>query len=122
MLKFFSRLIFSFFSNFVALLAASYFIKGFEITSDPINFSLVAGVFTLINIFIKPILKFILSPVIVLTFGLGVVLVNALTLYFLDFFMANIAVSGLKPLFYATLIISLINLLIGFSAKRIYKE
>ncbi len=76
----------------------------------------------MINIFIKPILKFILSPVIVLTFGLGVVLVNALTLYFLDFFMANIAVSGLKPLFYATLIISLINLLIGFSAKRIYKE
>jgi putative membrane protein len=122
MLKFFSRLIFSFFSNFVALLAAGYFVKGFEITPDLINFSLVAGVFTLINVFIRPILKLILSPVIVLTFGLGVILVNALTLYLLDFFLADIAISGLKPLFYATLIISLINILIGFSAKRVYKE
>jgi putative membrane protein len=122
MLKFFSRLIFSFFSNFVALLTAGYFVKGFEITPDLINFSLVAGVFTLINVFIRPILKFILSPVIVLTFGLGVILVNALTLYLLDFFLADIVISGLKPLFYATLIISLINILIGFSAKRVYKE
>ncbi len=121
-MKFVSQLVFSFFSNFMALLAAGYFIKEFKIAPDLLNFSLVAGVFTLINVFIRPILKLILSPVIILTFGLGIFLVNALTLYLLDVFLANIAITGLKSLFYATLIISLINILIGFSAKRVYKE
>lgn len=122
MLKFISRLIFSFFTNFVALLAAAYFIKEFKIATDLFSFFLVAGVFTLINVFIRPILKFILSPVIILTFGLGILLVNALALYLLDIFLINITITGLKPLIYATLIISLINILISFSAKRIYKE
>jgi len=121
-MKFISRLIFYFFTNFIALLATTYFIKEFKITPDLISFSLVAGVFTLINVFIRPILKLILSPVIILTFGLGIILVNAMALYLLDIILTDIAITGLTTLIYATLIISLINILINFSAKKIYKE
>ena len=121
-MKFISRLIFYFFTNFIALLVAAYFIKEFKITPDLLNFSLVAGIFTLINIFIRPILKLILSPIIILTFGLGIILVNALTLYLLDIILTDITIIGLRALIYATLIISLINILISFSAKKIYKE
>ena len=122
MVKFISRLIFHFFTNFIALLATTYFIKEFEVVPDLASFSLVAGVFTLINVFIRPILKLILSPVIILTFGLGIILVNALTLYLLDIILTDITITGLSALIYATLIISLINILISFSAKKIYKE
>ncbi len=121
-MKFISRLIFYFFINFIALLAAAYFIKEFKVAPDLASFSLIAGVFTLINIFIRPILKLILSPIIVLTFGFGIILVNALTLYLLDIISTDITITGLSVIIYATLIISIINILISFSAKKIYKE
>ena len=115
-------MIFYFFTNFIALLVATYFIKEFEVVPDLASFSLVAGVFTLINVFIRPILKLILSPVIILTFGLGIILVNALTLYLLDIVLTDITITGLTTLIYATLIISLINILISFSAKKYIKN
>lgn len=121
-MHFLARLIFYFFSNLIALFAAVYFVKGFEIGPGFNNFLLVAAVLTLINVFFRPILKLILTPVIVLTFGLGIFLVNALMLYLLDKLLINITITGTVPLIYTTLIISLVNLIINFSAKRIYKE
>jgi len=122
MFKFLSRLIFSFFSNLIALLIAVYFVVGFKIGPDFFDFILAAGVFTAINIFIRPILKLVLGPVIILTLGLGIFLVNILTLYLLDVILVNINIVGLKPLVYATLIISLVNIIINFSAKRTYAK
>lgn len=121
-MHFLARLIFYFFSNLIALFAVVYFIKGFEVSPGFNNFLLVAAVLTLINVFFRPILKLILTPVIVLTFGLGIFLVNALMLYLLDKLLINITITGIVPLIYATLIISLVNLIINFSAKKIYKE
>ncbi len=121
-MKFIARLIFSFFSNLVALGAAVYFVPGFSIAPDLINFLGVAGIFTLINVFIKPVLKLVLTPIIIITFGLGIIFVNMLTLYFLDFLSVNITIGGPSALLYSSLIIGLINVLINFSAKRLYKE
>jgi len=117
-MKLLSRLIISFISNLVALLAAVYFVKGFKIAPEIEGFLLVTAIFTLINIFIRPIIKMILSPIILLTFGLGIILVNALTLYLLDISLTQINIEGLTSLFYATLIISAVNILIHFAVKR----
>jgi len=122
MMHFLARLFFYFFSNLIALFAVVYFIEGFEVSPGFNNFLLVAAVLTLINVFFRPILKLILTPVIVLTFGLGIFLVNALILYLLDKLLINITITGTVPLIYATLIISLINLVINFSARKIYKS
>ncbi len=122
LMRFIARLIFSFFSNLVALGAAVYFIPGFSITPNLVNFLGVAGIFTLINIFIKPLLKLVLTPIIIITFGLGIIFANMLALYLLDFLSVNITIEGLQALLYSSLIIGSINLLINFSAKRLYEE
>jgi len=57
-----------------------------------------------------------------LTLGFAVFLINAFMLYLLDKFLTNITITGMIPLVYATLIISLVNIVINFSAKRIYKS
>ncbi|PIU98197.1 hypothetical protein COS61_02770 [Candidatus Wolfebacteria bacterium CG03_land_8_20_14_0_80_40_12] len=121
MTKLLSRLIFSFISNLVALFAAGHFVEGFIIGAGFPALFLAAGVLVLINIFIRPVLKLVFAPIIILTFGLGTFLVNALIIYLLDIFLVDITITGLKPLFYATLIISFVNILINFSAKRVYK-
>lgn len=117
-MKLISRLLISFISNLIALLAAVYFVKGFEIAPEIESFLLVAAVFTLISVFIRPIIKMILSPIILLTFGLGIILVNALAIYLLDIFLTEVSIEGLISLFYATLIISAVNFAIHFAAKR----
>jgi len=118
-MKFISRLILSFVSNAVALWLAGYFVVGFEISHNPKSFLAVAAVFTALNVFLRPILKLIMSPIIILTLGLGIILVNAFVLYLLDFIMVDISISGLLALLYATLIISAFNLVIHFSAKNL---
>ncbi|MBI5079489.1 phage holin family protein [Candidatus Wolfebacteria bacterium] len=117
-----SHLIFSFFVNLIALGAAVYLIEGFEIAAAPASFLKVTAIFTAINIFIKPVLKVIFSPIIVITLGVGIILINMLALYSLDFFLADISIRGLTALFYATLVVSLINIVINVSAKRLYKD
>ncbi|MFH1346829.1 MAG: phage holin family protein [Spirochaetota bacterium] len=115
------QLIFYLFSNVVALLAATYFIEGFVIESGFNNLLLAAVVLTFINALIRPIIKLILTPIIFLTFGLGVIIVNTLMLYLLDKLLPSITITGILPLFYATLIISVVNLIVNFSAKKIAK-
>lgn len=121
-MKLIPRLIFSLLSNLTALLAAAYFVKGFEITVGFNELLTVAAVFTLINFFIKPVLKLIFSPIIFVTLGLGIIFVNAVVLYLLDFFSDYIKIVGILPLLYATLIIGAVNLIIGFFAKRLYNH
>lgn len=121
-MKLIAKLIFFFFSNLVALLAVDYFIAGFEIAPGLISYLTSAAILTLINVFIRPVIKLVLTPIIFLTLGLGIILVNALTLYLLDFFSHQITIIGITALVYATLIVSVINIVINFSAKRLYKE
>lgn len=121
-MKFLNHFIFSFFVNLVALGAAVYLIDGFEITPAPASFLKVTAIFTIINVFIKPILKVIFSPVIVITLGIGIILINMLALYSLDFFLADISIKGLKALLYSTLVIGLINIVINVSARRLYRD
>jgi len=121
-MRFLTHLFFSLFSNFVALLAAVYFIPGFQIIPGFTNFLFAAAVLTLINAFIRPILKLLFTPIIFLTFGLGTLIINGLMLLLLDKLLTNITIIGILPLIYATLIITAVNLVINFTAKRTYAE
>lgn len=112
-----SKIIFHWATNILALLVAAYFVKGFQLDTYWKNLLIIGALFTLINIFIRPILKLILSPIIILTLGLGILVVNAIVLYILDYLSSNITISGLTPLIYATLIISLTNLIVHFVVK-----
>lgn len=120
MLKSLARLFFSFVSNVIALGIATYLVSGFEIHTDFPGFLEVALVFTLINAFLRPIFKLILSPVIILTFGLGIILLNMSMLYLLTLLSPNIKIVGLGPLIYATLIVGIINALFHFFMKEAY--
>jgi len=113
------HLIFYLFSNLVALFVASHYVEGFIISPGFENLLLAAVVLTAINALVRPIIKFILSPIIFITLGFGVIIVNALMLYLLDKLLPSITIIGLMPLLYATLIISAVNLVVNFSAKSI---
>ena len=124
MIKLVARIIVIFVINIVGLALAAYFVKGFSITQDPLTYLKVGAIFTVLNLFVRPILKLLLSPLVLITFGLGILVVNALVLYLLyRVYPIGISIdmsAGLYPLVYATLIISAVHFIIGFVAKKAY--
>ena len=120
-MKFIFRIIFSLFSNILALIIAKTYVVGFIITGNTTQLIIAAALFTAINIFIRPILKLLLSPLIVLSLGVGLLLVNAFMLYLLDYFSEHVTIQGLEPLAYATLIISAVNLIMHIAARKTYE-
>jgi len=118
-MKLITHPIFHFLANLFSLWTASYFVPGFIISKDTQSFLIIGLLFTLINLFIRPLLKLVLSPLIILTLGLGIIVVNAVVLYLLDYFSTNVSIIDIPSLVYATLIISAVNLVGHFLIKHL---
>ena len=114
-----TKIVVLFLLNAAALYVAVYFVDVFEIIGGRVEFAVVAAIFTLINFFIKPVVKLVLSPVIIITLGLGLVFVNAVMLYFLDFVSDSVIINGTIPLIYATVVISVVHFALGFFMRRV---
>lgn len=121
-MKWLGNLIFSYFSNLLALILAGNFIAGFIITSNFTDLLIAAGTFTLINWFIRPMVKMILSPIVFLTLGLFTLVINAGMLYLLDILSVNVTLNGTEPLIYGTLLITGVNIVLHLSAKTLFKN
>lgn len=121
-MKLVSRIIFHGCANIVAFYVIAYGIRSFQVSSDFREVLIAAAFLTLANIFIRPILKLILSPFIIITFGLFVIAINAFLLYVVDNYSAGITIYGTKTLVIAALIISVINILISSSAKSLFRK
>ena len=118
-MSFISHFIFSFFSNFIALILAGTFIQGFEISDNLINLMIAAAIFMLINTYIRPLVKMVLSPLVFLTLGLFSLVINAGMLRLLDILSENVTIRGTESLIYGTLLITGVNFLLHFSAKHL---
>jgi len=121
-MRFLFRLIFFLFLNYAALFIAGVFIPGFEISSDPINLLIAAAVFTLINFYVRPLIKLILSPIIILTLGLFSFVINMGMLRLLDILNESVIITGIKPLVYGTILITIVNFFVNFFSKYVFRQ
>ncbi len=115
-------IIFQISSNIVALITAIHFIPGFEFTGNYMDLILAALFLALINTLIKPVLKLILTPLIIITLGLFVIVANALLLHLLDILSEPINIKGYLALFLGTIVIGVVNILINAGAKIRYRK
>ncbi len=122
MRKLLGEFIFHIFSNTIALFAAVNFVAGFTFQGDFTAMLIAAAILTVINLLVKPILKLFFGPLILLTFGLFSIVINAITLAILDFFSTPLTIQGYVPLLYGTLIVTAVNLTLALAGKWIYKE
>lgn len=95
--------------NVLALWLSAKYIDGFSLTGSWTDIAIVAVVLILLNAILRPILKLIFSPFIILTLGLATLAVNAVILAILDFLSKNLTIEGIQTLVVATLLISAIN-------------
>ena len=100
--------------NALGLYLCALYITGFHFAGDLLQLLLLAVILTILNLLLKPILKLILSPLIILTLGIAILFVNAIILYLLDFFSANLTIDGVLPLLLASILFGILNLISHF--------
>ena len=74
---------------------------------------LVAVVLGGLNTFLKPLLIFFALPFVIFTLGFGVILINALLLFFAGKVVPGFVVEGFWPAFWGGLLISLVSMVVS---------
>ena len=97
-------------ANGMALWVASLLIVNFKLTYDLKAVFFASVILTILNFTIRPILKLILAPIIFLTLGLGLLVVNGIILYLLDKLSPDLSIQGIPALIYAVIVIGAVNL------------
>ncbi|NSL51835.1 phage holin family protein [Calidifontibacillus erzurumensis] len=98
--------------NSLVLIVVAGYVKSFHI--DGVGSAIIASlIISILNIFVKPLLVLITLPVTVLTFGLFLFVINAITLLITDEIMGSaFEIESFGAALLAAVFISILNLLI----------
>jgi putative membrane protein len=99
--------------NGVALYVAAELVRGIDIKGGWLALAVMALIFGLVNALIRPILKFLTCPLIMLTLGLFTLVINALMLQLAAWlgrqFGIGFYVAGFWPAILGALVISVVS-------------
>ncbi|MCC6963483.1 MAG: phage holin family protein [candidate division Zixibacteria bacterium] len=99
--------------NAVALWAAASWINGIHLEGTVGQVILLALIFGLVNAIIKPIVKILAFPLIILTLGLLTLVINALMLMLTAAMTDILKVDGFIPALLGSIVISLVSLVLS---------
>jgi len=98
--------------NVGALALASLLVDGVDFNSSLTTLLLAGLVFGLVNMLVKPIVKLFALPLIVLTLGLILFLVNVLMLYITSWVVSDFSIDSFRAGILATIVVWAANLLL----------
>ncbi len=103
--------------NSIALYAANMFVPGFVVRGN-IKEYLMAGVLLgLLNMIVRPVLKTITLPIIILTLGIFILILDAAMLWVVDYVFDFVQIQTLTALVWATVLVGIINWFIHKTTK-----
>jgi len=108
--------------NAIALYAAVALVSGIIPQSNNwLSFLWLALIFGLVNAILKPILHVVGCPFLILTLGLGGLLINTLLFYLAGQigirFGVGFTVAGFWPAFFGALVVSIVSFMLGIFIK-----
>ena len=104
----------------IALVVAAAIVPGIYVTENNawVAVAVTAAVLGLVNAFVRPVLVLLSCPFIILTLGLGLLLINALTLAFsswiaVNWFGVGFHVDGFWPALFGSIVVSIVSFLLS---------
>jgi putative membrane protein len=95
--------------NTVALFVATWLLSGLSYGSDWWALLVAGFVFTLVNVFLKPVLTVLSIPFIIVTFGIFYLLINVLMLYLAHWIVPQFTIASFWWAVFAAIIVSAVN-------------
>ena len=105
------RFLLRLFFTWLAIIIASYLLKGIYIT-DYLSALVAAAVLALLDMFVKPLLVFLTIPITFLTLGLFLLVINAFIVLLVDRIVDGLQIDGFWWALAFSLTVSLIVLLL----------
>jgi putative membrane protein len=112
------RLILQILANALGIFIAQYFIKQIIFTGDWVDYLMVGAILAVANLIIRPILKIITAPLIFITLGLFIIIINAIILFGVDWFAEALTITNLWGYLWGSIIVSIINTVIMGVIKK----
>ena len=106
------RFVVTWFFNIVALWVAAKLVDGIGYGNDEWILVIAALVFSLANIFVKPLVILFTLPLVILTLGLALFFVNLLMLYLTSWVVDDFSVDSFGAAILATIIVWAVNTLL----------
>ncbi len=107
--------------NTVAIFLAIRFVPGISLQSSWVGVIWLALIFGLVNAFLRPLLKLLTCPLIILTLGLFTLLINTFLFWLTgqigQFFGIAITISGFWPAFLGGLVVSIVSVALTLILK-----
>ena len=103
----------------LALFVAAWLVPGIAVDGNGwVVYAVMAVILGLVNAIVRPLLKFLTFPLILLTLGLFVLVINALTLLLassiaVNWFNVGFYVDGFWPAFLGGLIVSIVTVILS---------
>jgi putative membrane protein len=116
------RFVVTWFFNIVALWVAAELIDGIGYSGNEWVVVVAALVFSLVNIFIKPLVILFTLPLVILTLGLALFFVNLLMLYLTSWIVDDFKVESFGAAILATIIVWVVNTLLEAVFGRVDRE
>ena len=111
------RLIFAWLSNVVALFVAAWIISPVDYGDDFWVLLVAALVFTVVNVFVRPLVILLALPAVILTLGFALILINTLMLYLTDWIVPSFETGSFWATLGAAVIVSIVNLVLDLVLK-----
>jgi putative membrane protein len=107
--------------NAAALWVAIHFVTGISYTGNGMSLFLVALVFGVLNASLRPLLKLLTFPLLIVTLGLFTFVINAFMLLLTGWISERLNlgfhVAGFWPAFWGGLVISIVSLMLSLLVK-----
>ncbi len=118
------RLLIRWLINSIALVVAAFLIPGIEVQGESafVAVAVTAVILGLLNATLRPILAFLACGFVLLTLGLGLLVINAFVLWSAswiaqNWFGAGFVVDGFWPAFFGGIVVSLVSLALSSFAE-----
>ncbi len=107
--------------NAIAIYLAVTFVPGITLHSGLLSVIWLALILGLVNAFIRPLLKLLTCPLIILTLGLFTLLINTFVFWLMgqigQSFGINITIAGFWPAFLGGLVVSIVSVVLTLILK-----
>ncbi len=109
-------------SNAIGIFLVDYLLTDFSFRGSYGDLLLISFIFSLIQFFLKPILKVITFPLIIVTLGLFNIFINIFLLWILSLIVPPniLMISGFWTFAFAAILISFVNIFLNHYFKKYY--
>lgn len=107
------RIIVKLLVNAAALWVAAALIDGIQLEEGFVTILIVALVFGLVNTFLRPIVRLLSLPVLVVTLGLFTLIINTAMLGLTAWILDTLSIDGFWSAFLGALVISIVSVVLG---------